>query len=112
MRQEGDVTGWPISERVSQHLGLPRWLGGEESTCQCRKRRFDPWVGTTLWRREWLLIPVFLPGEFNGQRHLGGYIQSIGLQKAGHVWATEHAHTQHPFLLLVFSALSIIMQIS
>ena len=73
MRQEGDVTGWPISERVSQHLGLPRWLGGEESTCQCRKRRFDPWIGTILWRREWLLIPVFLPGEFHGQRHLGGY---------------------------------------
>ena len=41
-----------------------------------------------------------------------GGLQSTGLQKVGHVWATEHVHTQHPFLLLVFSALSIIMQIS
>ena len=27
--------------------GLPRWLSGKESTCQCRrcrKRGFDPWV--------------------------------------------------------------------
>ena len=39
-------------------------------------------------------------------------LQSIGLQKVGHVWATEHAHTQHRFLPLVFSALSIITQIS
>ena len=32
---------------------------------------FDPWK--ILWRREWLLIPVFLPGEFNGERNLVGY---------------------------------------
>ena len=25
------------------------------------------------WRREWLTIPVFLPGEFHGQRSLVGY---------------------------------------
>ena len=25
------------------------------------------------WRREWLPIPVFLPGEFHGQRRLMGY---------------------------------------
>ena len=25
------------------------------------------------WRREWLLIPVFLLGEFHGQRSLAGY---------------------------------------
>ena len=26
-----------------------------------------------FWRREWLLIPVFLPGESHGQRSLAGY---------------------------------------
>ena len=26
------------------------------------------------WRREWLPTPVFLPGEFQGQRSLVGYI--------------------------------------
>jgi len=24
---------------------------------------FDPWVSKILWRREWLPIPVLLPGE-------------------------------------------------
>ena len=23
-------------------LGLPQWLSGKESTCQCRRREFDP----------------------------------------------------------------------
>ena len=43
-----------------------------------RRRRhvFDPWVGKTLWRREWQPTPVFLPGESQGQRNLveGGAI--------------------------------------
>ena len=26
-----------------------------------------------IWRREWLLTPVFLPGESHGQRSLAGY---------------------------------------
>ena len=25
--------------------GLPRWHSGKESTCQCRRCKFDPWVG-------------------------------------------------------------------
>ena len=25
--------------------GLPWWLSGKESTCQCRRRGFDPWSG-------------------------------------------------------------------
>ena len=40
---------------------------------QCRRSRFDPWVGKSPWRREWLPTPVFLPGEFHGQRSLVGY---------------------------------------
>ena len=24
---------------------LPRWISGKEPTCQCRRRRFNPWVG-------------------------------------------------------------------
>ena len=32
------------------------------------------------WRREWQPTPVFLPGEFHGQRSLAGYspLQSVG----------------------------------
>ena len=32
--------------------------------------RFNPSVGKVLWRRKWLPTPVFLPGEFLGQRSL------------------------------------------
>ena len=33
----------------------------------------DPWVGKIPWRRKWQTTPVFLPGEFHGQRNLAGY---------------------------------------
>ena len=49
---------------------------GKESACnagdlQCRVG-FWGWEDP-LWRKEWLPPPVFLPGEFHGQRSLGGY---------------------------------------
>ena len=31
------------------------------------------WSGRPFWRREWLPTPIFLPGEFHGQRSLAGY---------------------------------------
>ena len=40
---------------------------------QCKRPGFDPWVGRIPWRREWLLTPVFLPGDSHGQRSLLGY---------------------------------------
>ena len=42
----------------------------KESACQCRRPRFDPWIGKIPQRREWLPIPIFLPGESHGQRSL------------------------------------------
>ena len=64
------------SERV-ENTGLPRWLSGEESTCQCRKHRFDPWAGMILWRRKWQPTPVLLPGKFHGQRSLAGTVHGV-----------------------------------
>ena len=55
---------------------------------QYRRPKFDPWVRKTPWRRECLPTPVFLPGEFHGQRSLVRYIQSMGSQRIGHDWAT------------------------
>ena len=49
---------------------FPGGFSGKEPTCQCRRCRFDPWVRKIPWRREWLPTPVFLPGEFHGQRTL------------------------------------------
>ena len=37
-----------------------------------RRSGFDPWVREIPWRREWQPTPVFLPGEFHGQRSLVG----------------------------------------
>ena len=33
----------------------------------------ETWVGKIPWRREWLAIPVFLPGKSHEQRSLVGY---------------------------------------
>ena len=48
---------------------------GKESACNAgdRRCRFNATVGKILWRREWLPTPVFLLGEFQGQRNLVGY---------------------------------------
>jgi len=32
-----------------------------------------PWVEKIPWKREWQPTPIFLPGEFLGQRSLAGY---------------------------------------
>ena len=56
--------------------GLPTWLSGKESACQCRRHKrhgFHTWVGKIPWRRAWQPVPVFLPGESHGQRSLVGY---------------------------------------
>ena len=42
--------------------------------------RFNPWVEKIPWSRKWQPTPVFLPGEFHGQRSLAG-LQSMGSQR-------------------------------
>ena len=46
-----------------QLMGLPRWCGGKESACQCRRcrrRGFDLWVWRIPWGGKWQPTPVFL----------------------------------------------------
>ena len=54
-------------------FGLLRCFSGKESTCQCRRCRFDPWIRKIPWRRKWQPTPVFLLEEFHGQRGLMCY---------------------------------------
>ena len=54
-------------------LGLPRWHSGKETTCQCRRRQFSPWVRKIPWRRKWQPTLVSLHGKSHGQRSLAGY---------------------------------------
>ena len=53
-----------------------------------KRHLFDPWVGKIPWRRAWQLTPVFLPGEFHGQRSLAGY-GSWGRKRVRHKLVTK-----------------------
>ena len=77
------ATGQFLGDRVATVLsvtllvtpppsGFPGGPVGKESV-QCGRPRFDPWIGKIPWGRKWQPTPVFLPGEFHGQRNLVGY---------------------------------------
>ena len=53
-------------------FGLPLWLRSYRICLQDRRPGSSPWVGKIPWRREWPPTPLFLPGEFHGQRSLAG----------------------------------------
>ena len=55
--------------------------------------RFDPWVRKISWRRKWQSTPVFLPGEFHGQRSLVGYSPWGHKESDTTKWLT-HTHTE------------------
>ena len=49
------------------------WLSWERICLQCRRPRFNPWVGKIPQRGKWQPTPVFLPRKSHGQRSLVGY---------------------------------------
>ena len=54
----------------------------QQQACQCkrhRRRKLDPWVVKIPWSRKWQPTPVFLSGQFHGERSLAGYM-SMGSQ--------------------------------
>ena len=51
----------------------PGGSDGEESTCNAGDPDSVPRSGRFPCRNEWPLTPVFLPGEFHGQRSLASY---------------------------------------
>jgi len=53
--------------------GLPSWLSGKESTCQCKRCGFYPLLRKIPWSRKWKPTLGFLPGKSHGQRSLAGY---------------------------------------
>ena len=62
----------PVDHQLRIHLQCRR----------CRRYRFDPWVGKSLWWRKWQPTPVFLPGESHGQESDG--LQHMGSQRVRH----------------------------
>ena len=66
----------PLEKRMATHssiLGLFWWLRQQRICLQCKRPKFDPWARKIPWRRKWQPTPVFLAGEFHGQRSLAGY---------------------------------------
>ena len=57
---------------------------------------FDPWVGKIPWRREWQPTPVFLSGEFHGQRSLAGH-SPWGCKELDMTEPLTHTHTVSHF---------------
>ena len=54
------------------HGGFPGGSDSKESACNAGDLGSIPGVRKIPWRREWQHTPVFLPGEFHGQRSLVG----------------------------------------
>ena len=58
-----------------QARGFPGGTSGQEPTYQCRRckrYRFDPWVGRIPWKSAQQPTPVFLSGEYHGQKSQTG----------------------------------------
>ena len=77
----------PIKEELEQVLCL-EWTSQVVLVVknQCRKCRFNSWVGKIPWSRKRHPTPVFLPGEIPWTEEPGG-LQSIGLQRVGYDWS-------------------------
>ena len=58
-------------------------LCDKESTCQCKKWGFNPWVRKIPWGRKQQPTPVFLAWEIPWTEEPGG-IQSMGSQRVRH----------------------------
>ena len=79
-----------LTTRTLSGHGLPWWFRQKRILLHCRRPGFDPWVGKIPWRKAWQPTPVFLPGESPWTEEPGG-LQSVGLQRVGHDWATKHS---------------------
>ena len=62
-------------------LGLPRWLSGKESACQCRRLGFDPWVKKTPLEEEMANHSSILAWEIPWTEEPGGLLFVL-LQKS------------------------------
>ena len=71
------IQPFPISLRgPKEEKGFPGGSVGKESTCNAGdagSHKFSPRVGKIPWKTAWQHTPVFLSGDFHGQRSLVGY---------------------------------------
>ena len=82
--------------------GSPGGSDGKESARSAGDLHSIPGSGSIPWRTEWQPTPVFLHGEFYGQRSLKGY--SPWGHRVRHNWGTNTSHSKI-LLVLKFSVL-------
>ena len=67
--------------------GLPCWLRRLRICLNCGRHEFNPWIRRIYWRKKWLPIPVFLPGNPMDKRALWATLQ--GSQRVRHNWVAK-----------------------
>ena len=79
--------GFKFSSALGE--GFPRWLSGNESTCQCqshRRCRFYPWAGKIPQEKEMATCSSTLAWRIPGTGEPGG-LPSMELHRVGHDWS-------------------------
>ena len=74
-----------------RNFGLPSWLSSKESTCQCKRRGFNPWVGKILWRRKFQYSCLGNPMD-------RGAWPAMGLKKVIHDLATKQQQSNFTYI--------------
>ena len=83
------------------HIIFPHSSVGKDHL-QCRKPRFDTWVGKIPWRRDRLPTPVFSLEKSYAQRSLVGY-SSLGCKESD---MTKHTTQELQHCLLIHRCFS------
>ena len=82
-----------VSQEISKPLlikhvkrivsGSPSYTSGKESTCQCRRHKFYPWVRKSPLEEEMATHCSILPWKIQWTEEHGG-LQSMGSRRVGH----------------------------
>ena len=84
-----------------------------------RETWVQPLVRKIPWRKEWQLIPVFLPGKLHGQRSLMGYspgghkeldtTEQLPLTHTGHIQLLRQPSGLLPLLFSLYLSVTVIL---
>ena len=91
-------------------MGFPGGSDGKESACQCRGHGFDPCVGKIPLEKETATHSSILACRIPCTEDPGG-LQSMGLQRVRHDWATN-THLTNIFFFLSVSIMDWLTAIS
>ena len=62
-----------VGIKMETEVGFEMYSDDNSVSLQCRRPRFNPWVGKMPWRKKWQPALVLLLGKSHGQRSLVGY---------------------------------------